>query len=54
MYTAVEGLLNESVTADRIVMVQPHSPTCFNDTVVEDHVSKTLSNIGEVDVVECD
>lgn len=54
VYTAVEGLLNESVAADRIVMVQPHPPTCFNDTVVEDHVSKTLSNIGEVDVIECD
>lgn len=46
-YTAVEGLLNESVSGDRIVMVQPHPPTCFNNSIVEDHVSKALSNIGE-------
>ena len=51
VYTAVEGLLKESVDADRIVMVQPHPPTCFNDSTVEDHVSKTLGNIGEVDIV---
>ena len=47
-YTAVEGLLNESVSADRIVMVQPHPPTCFNNSIVEDHVSKSLRNIGEM------
>ena len=50
-YTAVEGLLKESVAADRIVMVQPHPPTCFNDSIVEDHVSKTLDDIGEVNIV---
>ena len=47
-FTAVEGLLNESVAANRIVMVQPCPPTCFNDPIVEDHVSKALSNIGKM------
>ena len=51
VYTAVEELLKESVAADRIIMLQPHPPTCFNDTTVEDHVSKTVSNIGEVHIV---
>lgn len=54
VYTAVEGLLKESVAADRIVMVQPHPPTCFNNSVVEDHVSKTLNNIGMINIIkEC-
>ena len=51
-YTAVEGLLNESVAADRIVMVQPHPPTCFNNSVVEDYVSKGLDTIGKMDIVK--
>lgn len=33
-------------------MVQPHPPTCFNNPVVEDHVSKGLDGIGKVDVVK--
>ena len=49
-YTVVEGLLNESVAPDMIIMVQPHPPTCFNNSVVEDHVSKGLDSIGKVDI----
>ena len=33
-------------------MVQPHPPMFFNNSVVEDHVSKGLDTIGKMDIIK--
>jgi len=47
-FTAIEGLLKVGVAAERIVMIQPHPPMHFCNPLVEDRITKSLSNLGEV------
>ena len=50
-FTAIEGLLRVGVATERIAMVQPHPPVHFCNFLVEDRVTKSLSNLGEVLIV---
>ncbi|XP_065899995.1 cilia- and flagella-associated protein 61-like isoform X2 [Dysidea avara] len=45
-FTAIEGLLRVGVATERIAMVQPHPPVHFCNFLVEDRVTKSLSNLG--------
>jgi len=47
-FTAIEGLLKVAVAAERIIMIQPHPPFHFCNSLVEDRITKSLNNLGEV------
>ena len=52
-YTTLQALLSNRIAPDLISFVQPHPPTCFHSSAIEQWVQKSLEKLGVATYTGC-